>query len=160
MKKYLTIEGQKKILDELAYLTQIKRIELSEQLKFATSLGDLRENSEYDAVCEDFEKTENRIYELERKLNEAKIYQKKNDGKIEIGSIVKLEIENEIETYEIVGLDESNILENKISYETPLAKSILGKKKNDITKIDNYDNSYIVKILEITQNLFFFIKRM
>ena len=111
MTKYLTIQGQKKILDELAYLTQVKRIEIKEQLKFATSLGDLRENSEYDAVCEDFQITENRIYELERKLNEAKIYQKKNDGKVEIGSIVKLEIENEIETYEIVGLDESNIQE-------------------------------------------------
>ena len=67
----------------------------------------------------------------------------------EMTNDVKLEIENEIETYEIVGLDESNIQENKISYETPLAKSILGKKKNDITKIDNYTNSYIVKIIEI-----------
>lgn len=149
MKKYLTIQGQKKMLEELAYLTQVKRVELKEQLKFATSLGDLRENSEYDAVCEDFKQTENRIYELEHKLNESTIYQKKNDGTVEIGSIVTLEIDNELETYEIVGLDESNIMENKISYMTPLAHSILGKRKNTTTKVDNNINSYNVKIIEI-----------
>jgi transcription elongation factor GreA len=75
--KYLTIEGQKKIKEELAYLTKIKRVELSKELAFATSLGDLRENSEYDAACEDFIQTENRIYELEKQLTESKIYKQK-----------------------------------------------------------------------------------
>lgn len=146
--KYLTIEGQKRIEEELAYLTKIKRVELSKQLEFATSLGDLRENSEYDAVCEDFIQTENRIYELEKKLNESKIYIKKNDNKVEIGSKVKIEIENEIETYEIVGLNESDILNNKISYESPLGKALLNKKINDIVKVDII-NPYNVKIIEI-----------
>lgn len=146
--KYLTIEGQKKIKEELAYLTKIKRVEIAKQLEFATSLGDLRENSEYDAVCEDFIQTENRIYELEKKLNESKIYKRKNNNRVEIGSKVKLEIENEIEIYEIVGSNESDINNNKISYESPLGKSILNKTLNETVLVETI-NPYNVKIIEI-----------
>lgn len=108
----------------------------------------MRENSEYDAVCEEFIQTENRIYELEKQLKESKIYNQKNNNKVEIGSKVKIEIENEIETYEIVGLNESDILNNKISYESPLGKALLNKKINDIVKVDII-NPYNVKIIEI-----------
>lgn len=146
--KYLTIEGQKKIEEELAYLTKIKRVELSKQLAFATSLGDLRENSEYDAVCEDFIQTENRIYELEKQLRESKIYKQQNNNTVEIGSKVTIEIENELETYEIVGQNESDIQNNKISYESPLGASLLNKKINDIVTVDII-NPYNVKIIEI-----------
>jgi len=146
--KYLTIEGQKRIKEELAYLTKIKRVELSKQLKFATSLGDLRENSEYDAVCDDFIQTENRIYELEKQLTNSKIYEKKNNNTVEIGSKVTIEIDNDMETYEIVGQNESDIQNNKISYESPLGKALLNKKINDIVTVDII-NPYNVKIIEI-----------
>ena len=127
--KYLTIEGQKRIEEELAYLTKIKRVELSEQLKFATSLGDLRENSE-------------------KQLKESKIYTKKNQETVQIGSKVTIEIENDLEAYEIVGLNESDILNNKISYESPMGKALLNKKTNDIVKVEIV-NPYNVKIIEI-----------
>ena len=146
--KYLTSNGQKKLMEELAYLTKIKRVELAKQLEFATSLGDLRENSEYDAVCEDFIHTENRIYELEKKLNESKIYIKKNNNKVEIGSKVKIEIEDEIETYQIVGINEADIQNNKISYESPLGKALLNRRINDTVLVDVI-NPYNVKIIEI-----------
>lgn len=146
--KYLTIEGQKKIKEELAYLTKIKRVELSKELAFATSLGDLRENSEYDAVCEDFIQTENRIYELEKQLTESKIYKKQNENRVEIGSKVTIEIDNDLETYEIVGINEADIQNNKISYESPLGKALLNKKINDTVLVDII-NPYNVKIIEI-----------
>ena len=146
--KYLTIEGQKKIKEELAYLTKIKRVELSKELAFATSLGDLRENSEYDAVCEDFIQTENRIYELEKQLTESKIYKKQNKNRVEIGSKVTIEIDNDFETYEIVGINEADIQNNKISYESPLGKALLNKKINDTVLVDII-NPYNVKIIEI-----------
>ena len=146
--KYLTIDGQKRIKEELVYLTKIKRVELSKELAFATSLGDLRENSEYDAVCQDFIQTENRIYELEKQLTESKIYKKQNKNIVEIGSKVTIKIENELETYEIVGLNESDILNNKISYESPLGKALLNKKINDTVLVDII-NPYNVKIIEI-----------
>lgn len=111
-------------------------------------MGDLRENSEYDAVCEDFIQTENRIYELEKQLAESKIYNKQNNNRVEIGSKVTIEIEGAQETYEIVGINESDILNNKISYESPLGQALLNKKINDVVLVD-INNSYNVKIIEI-----------
>lgn len=104
MKKYLTIEGQKRILEE--YLTCRKREEIAEQLKYAVSLGDLRENSEYDAVVHEYKTSENKIYELEKILKDSIVYERKNDGSVEIGSTVTIDTDNGVEKYEIVGFNE------------------------------------------------------
>ena len=123
--KYLTSDGQKKLMEELAYLTKEKRAEITRELKVAVDYGDLRENSEYDAVCEEFQIVEGRIYEIEQILSDSCVYSKKDDGTVEIGSSVSLLIDNVVETYEIVGISESDILNNKISYESIIGKSIL-----------------------------------
>ena len=149
MLKYLTINGQKKIQEELAYLTKSKRFEISEKLKFATDLRDLRENSEYDAACEYYLLMENRIYELEKILNESVIYQRKNDGRIEIGSKVDLKIDDEIERYEIVGYGETDIHNNKILYTSPLAEALLKKTVNDIVTVSNEYTTYDAQIISI-----------
>ena len=67
---------------------------------------------------------------------------------MQIGSKVTIEIENDLETYEIVGLNESDILNNKISYESPMGKALLNKKTNDTVKVEII-NPYNVKIIEI-----------
>lgn len=149
MKKYLTIDGQKRILEELKHLTCRKREEIAEQLKYAVSLGDLRENSEYDAVVEEYKATENKIYELEKLLNDSIVYEKKNDGTVEIGSIVTIDTDDGLETYEIVGFNESNLLEDKISYNSPLAKALLGRKLNDSLMVESEYGSYNVVIMAI-----------
>ena len=146
--KYLTYDGQKKLTEELAYLTIKKRVEIAQELKKAVDYGDLRENSEYDAVCDEFQIVESRIHEIEKLLSNSCIYSKKNDGTVEIGSKVSLLIDGEIEIYEIVGFNESYINCNKISYESLLAKAILGKRVNDIVNVDDI-NLYNVKIIEI-----------
>lgn len=147
--EYLTIEGQKLLQQELAYLTKEKRVELAEELKYATSLGDLRENSEYDAVVEDYIKTEKKIAEIEHQLSTSKLYKKKNNGTVEITSIVTLEIDGELEEYQIVGLNEFDILKNKISYKSELGKLLLGKKINNIVCVNTGFISYNAKIVEI-----------
>ena len=146
--KYLTSDGQKKLMEELAYLTKEKRAEITRELKVAVDYGDLRENSEYDAVCEEFQIVEGRIYEIEQILSDSCVYSKKDDGTVEIGSSVSLLIDNVVETYEIVGISESDILNNKISYESIIGKSILGKRVNDTLNVDEI-NLYNVKIIEI-----------
>lgn len=146
--KYLTSNGQKKLMEELAYLTNEKRVEIARELKIAVDYGDLRENSEYDAVCEEFQIVESRIYEIEHILSDCSIYSMKNDGTVEIGSKVSLLIDDEIEVYEIVGINESDIFSNKISYESIIGKSILGKRVNDTIDVDEV-NLYNVKIVEI-----------
>lgn len=149
MKKYLTIDGQKRILEELEHLTCRKREEIAEQLKYAVSLGDLRENSEYDAVVEEYKTTENKIYELEKLLNDSIVYERKNDGTVEIGSIVTIDTDDGREKYEIVGFNESNLLEDKISYNSPLAKALLGRKLNDSLMVESELGSYNVVIMAI-----------
>ena len=146
--KYLTRDGKKKLMEELAYLTKEKRAEITRELKIAIDYGDLRENSEYDAVCEEFQIVEGRIYEIEQILSDSCVYSKKDDGTVEIGSSVSLLIDNFVETYEIVGISESDILNNKISYESIIGKSILGKRVNDTLNVDEI-NLYNVKIIEI-----------
>ena len=146
--KYLTSDGQKKLMEELAYLTKEKRAEITRELKVAIDYGDLRENSEYDAVCEEFQIVERRIYDIEQILSDSCVYSKKDDGTVEIGSSVSLLIDNVVETYEIVGISESDILNNKISYESIIGKSILGKRVNDTLNVDEI-NLYNVKIIEI-----------
>ena len=117
-------------------------------MKIAADYGDLRENSEFDAVCEDYQIVENRIYEIEQILSDSCIYSRKNNGTVEIGSFVSLLIDGEIETYEIVGMNESDISNNKISYESLIGKSIMGKCVNDVVNVDEV-NLYNVKIIEI-----------
>ena len=135
--KYLTSNGQKKLMEELAYLTKEKRVEIAHELKIAADYGDLRENSEFDAVCEDYQFVENSC-----------IYSRKNNGTVEIGSFVSLLIDGEVETYEIVGMNESDISNNKISYESLIGKSIMGKHVDDVVDVDEV-NLYNVKIIEI-----------
>ena len=146
--KYLTYDGQRKLIDELAYLTKEKRVEIARELKIATDYGDLRENSEYDAVCMDFQIVESRIHEIEHILSDSCVYSMKNDGSVEIGSCVSLLIHGEIEKYIIVGFNESDILSNRISYESLIGKSILGKRVGDVIDVAEI-NLYNVKIIEI-----------
>ena len=146
--KYLTYDGQKKLIDELAYLTKEKRVEIARELKIATDYGDLRENSEYDAICMDFQIVESRIHEIEHILSDCCVYSKKNNGTVEIGSKVSLLIDDGIEEYEIVGFNESDILSNKISYESLIGRSILGKRVGDVINVDEI-NLYNVRIIEI-----------
>lgn len=149
MKKYLTIDGRKRILEELEYLTCSKRVEIAKQLKYAVSLGDLRENSEYDAVVEEYKTMENKIYELEKLLRDSILYERKNDGTVEIGSKVTIETEDGLENYEIVGFNESNLLEDKISYNSPLAKALIGKYVNDSLTVESNVGSYNIVIKAI-----------
>lgn len=149
MKKYLTIEGRKRILEELEYLTCRRREEIADELKYAVSLGDLRENSEYDAVVHEYKTTENKIYELEKILKDSIVYERKNDGTVEIGSTVTIDTDDGVEKYEIVGFNESNLLENKISYNSPLATALLGKKLNDSLVVESEISSYDVVIVAI-----------
>ena len=146
--KYLTSDGQKKLMEELAYLTKEKRVEIARELKIATDYGDLRENSEYDAVCEEYQIVEGRIYEIEKILSDSCVYSMKNDGSVEIGSCVSLFIDGEIEEYIIVGFNESDILSNRISYESLIGRSVLGKRVGDVINVDeiNLHNIRIMKI--------------
>ncbi len=139
----ITKEGLKKLKEELEYLKTTRRQEVAQRLKEAISYGDLSENSEYEEAKNEQAFVEGRILELEAKIKNAKIItEKKSDARskeIDIGSTVtlinKTEGTEEPERYTIVGSTEADPLDQKISNESPIGKSLLGKHKGDLVEI-------------------------
>lgn len=136
MTEYLTPEGYKKLKEELEYLKTVKRREIAKQIKEAAAMGDLKENAAYQIAKENQSFIEGRILELEEILKNAKIIKTKHNGKVEVGSVVTLQIDGKKERYQIVGPQESNPFEGKISYQSPLGKALLNKRKGDKIKVN------------------------
>ena len=149
---FLTSEGYLELEQELHYLKTTKRNEVTQTLKEARALGDLSENSEYDQAREDQANLEKRIQEVEYALEHATIIDKSdNDGKVGIGSSVELQYEDEddTESYKIVGSQEADPFNNKISNESPIAAAIMGKKVGEVVEVSSPDGVYSVKIVAI-----------
>lgn len=149
----LTQEGYNNLEKELNYLKTEKRAEIADRIKIALGFGDLSENSEYDEAKNSQAENEVKIAELENKLRYAKIIDEKDidTETVQIGNIVKvLDIEfDEKVDYTIVGSTEVNLLENKISNESPLGKALLGAKKNKIVEVSAPAGTMKYKILSI-----------
>lgn len=149
MTKYLTEEGLKKLKKELEYLEKIKRKEISERIRHTASQGDLKENAGYDAAKEEQGFTEGRIKELKEIINQAKVITKQKNGLVEIGSSVCLNSGGEKEKFQIVSPEEADILNNKISFKSPLGEELMGKKKGERIKIDTPEGKKEYNIIEI-----------
>lgn len=136
----LTKEGLAKLEDELKDLKTVKRREMATRLKVAISYGDLKENSEYHSAKEEQGFMETRIKVLEKMLVNVKMVDESSidTSKVSIGSTVTLhdiEFAEKVE-YTIVGPAESDVMENKISYESPMGKELLGKKVGDTVSVE------------------------
>ena len=149
---FLTSEGYLELENELHYLKTVKRAEVTQTLKEARALGDLSENSEYDQAREDQANLEKRIMEIEYSLEHATVIdEKESNGKVGIGSQVELQYEDDddTESYKIVGSQEADPFNNKISNESPIAAAIMGKKVGDTVEVSSPDGVYSVKIVAI-----------
>ncbi len=150
----MTLKGEKKLRKKLNFLKKIKRPQITLSISEARKFGDLKENAEYHAAKEEQIICEKKIKEIEKKLIYAKIIdikKIKNKKKIIFGSkitIINLNNKN-IFTYRIVGDDESNIKKKLISINSPLVKGLIGKKKNEITKIKTPNGTVKYKIINI-----------
>ena len=149
----LTQEGYDNLEKELNYLRTEKRAEIADRIKVALGFGDLSENSEYDEAKTAQAENEVKIAELENKIRHAKIIDEKeiDTETVQVGNIVKvldMEFDEKIE-YTIVGSTEVNLLENKISNESPLRKALLGAKKNNGVEVKAPAGVMKYKILSI-----------
>ncbi|MFC3747370.1 transcription elongation factor GreA [Paenibacillus sp. GCM10012306] len=149
----LTKEGLAKLEDELRDLKTVKRKELAARLKLAISYGDLKENSEYHSAKEDQSFMETRIMILEKMLTKARIVDESSVdlSAVSVGATVTL---NDIEyaekiDYKIVGPAEADVLDNKLSYESPLGKELLGKKVGDVIHVNAPAGVIKYELLEI-----------
>ena len=149
---FLSSEGFLELENELHYLKTTKRNEVIKTLKDARALGDLSENSEYDQAREEQANLEKRIIEVEYALEHAVVIDSSdNNGKVGIGCQVELQYEDEdhVETYKIVGSQEADPFNNKISNESPMAIAIMGKKVGETVEVSSPDGVYSVNILAI-----------
>ncbi len=150
---FLTSEGYLELETELNYLKTEKREEVLNTLKEARALGDLSENAEYTAAREDQGKLEARIKEIENILEHSSIIDDGNseEGVVSIGSTVSLQYdgEDDVEEYRIVGSQEADPFNNKISNESPIAHAILNKKVGSVVEVSSPDGVYKVKIVKV-----------
>ena len=150
MSEYLSPEGLEKLKKELDYLKTGKRQEIAERLEHAKSLGDLSENAEYHEAKEEQSLMENQIAELEETIRNAVLIKKdQHTGKVEVGSTVRVKSDRGEETYTIVGSEEAKPSEGKISNESPLGKSFLGKKVGEKVEVRTPAGTAIYAILGI-----------
>lgn len=135
----MTVEGLKKIEDELEHLKTVRRKEVAEKIKAALAFGDISENSEYDEAKNDQADLEKRIMKLEGLLSNAKLIDESEikTDEVSIGSIVHVkDLEfDEIMEYTIVGATEADPYENKISNESPVGKALIGKKVGEVIEV-------------------------
>ena len=136
----LTVSGAEKLRAELHQLKVVARPEVIAAIAEARSHGDLSENAEYDAAKERQAFVEGRIKEIEGKLSNAQIIDPKlldADGRCVFGSTVDLEDQDTgVQVcYQIVGEDEADIKENKISVNSPIARALIGKFSGDIAQV-------------------------
>ncbi|MFD2115437.1 transcription elongation factor GreA [Paenibacillus yanchengensis] len=149
----LTLDGLKKLEEELEVLKSVKRREVAERIKVAIGYGDISENSEYEDAKNEQAFIEGRIITLEKMLRNARII---NDDEINIdtvsiGSTVVVEDMEFGDTmeYAIVGTAESDPLQNKISNESPVGKAILGKKRDTVVEVNVPAGIIQYKIIDI-----------
>jgi transcription elongation factor GreA len=152
---FLTVEGLKKLEDELDNLKTVRRKEVAERIKQALAFGDISENSEYDEAKNEQAQLEERIVKLEAMLRNAKIIDDDDitTDAVSIGSKVlvnDLEYDEEIE-YTIVGSAEADPYEGKISNESPVGSALIGGKMGDVVEVQVPDGLIKYKILKITR---------
>ncbi len=136
----LTVRGAELLKQELQHLKSVERPNVIAAIAEARSHGDLSENAEYDAAKERQGFVEGRIAELENKLSNAQIINPAEldaDGRVVFGATVELmdlETEDTVR-YQIVGDDEADIKEGKVSVNSPIARALIGKESGDVAEV-------------------------
>jgi transcription elongation factor GreA len=133
-----TKEGFNKLLKELEYRKNELRNKLRDTLDEMRQRGDLSENDGYSLALEESQANESEILEMEEKVKNAEVVEGNDDSKVDLGDTVVLEDQKKnTQQYQIVGEDEANPLEGKISFKSPIGNAILGKKKGQNVEIDS-----------------------
>ena len=152
---YYTVEGLKKLKDELDFLEHVERPRVSNDIAEARDKGDLSENAEYHAAKEEQSHLELKIAKLKEVVSSARVIDESllDTSKILIHSIVKIKnVANKMEfTYKLVADSETNIKEGKLSVNSPIGKGLLGKKVGDIAEIEAPNGIMNFEIMEISR---------
>jgi len=149
--KYLTNEKFKELEKELELLKTVKRKEVATNLEYARSLGDLSENAEYQEARELQATTEDRISTIENTLKTAEIVHATHGEYVSMGSLVGVEKQggNGVQKFKIVGSDEVDTIEGKISNLSPLGSILMGKKRGETVNVNTPKGPISYKIVSV-----------
>jgi len=149
----ITKTGLERIKRELHNLTSVQRPQVQRAIAEAREHGDLKENAEYHAAKEQQSFIEGRIQELNSKLAKFHVVDpaRQESGKVTFGATVNMQnVETEEEMfYQIVGPDEADLSENRISYLSPVAKALIGKEEGDVVQVTAPKGKIEVEITRI-----------
>lgn len=135
----ITVRGKAKLEDELKRLMTVERPAVIRAIEEARSHGDISENAEYDAAKERQAMLEGRIGEIQGQLAGAEIVDpsKLTSDRVVFGAhVVMVDVDTDEEvTYQIVGVDEADVKEGRISILSPLARALIGKKNGETAQV-------------------------
>ena len=151
MPEYISAEGLEKLKQELQEFKTTKRTDIATRLEHAKSHGDLSENAEYQETKEEQSLLERQIIELEEMIRNAVVINANyHTDYVVVGSMVRVRSKLGEEKYRIVGSEEANPAEGKISNESPLGKGFLNRRKGDKVEIKTPGGVAEYEVLEIT----------
>jgi transcription elongation factor GreA len=148
---YITKEKREGLEKELKDLKGLGRKEVLDALEYAKSLGDLSENAEYHQAREEQAKLEERIVRIEQVLQSSQVVSGGGGEDIEVGSkvVVVKQGDSEEKTYQIVGGEEADMREGKISNRSPFGKALFGKKKGEEVTVSTPKGVVNYKIIKV-----------
>ena len=148
-----TREGFEKLKEEYETRTKVERERILNAIAEARSFGDLSENAEYDAARNDQAKNETRIRELEELIQHAVVVDDSaiDSSVVGLGSFVKVEKDGKEAEYKIVGSNEANPFENKISDMSPVGRALIGAKVGDAVKVETPARVVTMKVLHVSK---------
>ena len=149
MAQYFTKEGLKKLKDELNELKKVEMIRIVKLIKEAAAFGDLKENSAYHEARNMKSFLLGMIEQLENAVNDSVIVEKKEGGAVQVGSEISIVFDGKEQTYKITAPSESDILKNRLSYQSPLGQQLMGKKAGSEFAYEVKGKSLKVKVLKV-----------
>jgi len=153
-KEPITLQGLKKIKEELEILKSIKRPKIVQAIAEARAHGDLKENAEYHAAKEEQAKIEGKVIEINDLIARANVIDitklEKKDNVIFGSTVSLINLENnQKKKFKIVGKDEADIKKNYIYFRSPVGKALIGKSKNDLVSVNTPSGEKNFKIEKI-----------
>ncbi|NLE74573.1 MAG: transcription elongation factor GreA [Actinobacteria bacterium] len=149
----LTAEGLKKLQDEIDYLSTTKREEVAQRIREAREFGDISENSEYDDAKNEQAMLEHRISQLQEKLHRARVVKTSEiaTDRVQLGTLVTLKDleDEEVCSYQMVGSAEADPIAGRLSNESPLGQSIMGRRPGDVVMVPAPGGPRRFEILDI-----------
>ena len=153
-KHQLTREGLERLQKELENLQNISRVEIAEKLKIAIAYGDLSENSEYQSARDEQAAIEMRISEIEDIFENYEILdidkKAKKNNTVTIGSTFTLSMDGIKKVFTLVGSTEADILQNRISNESPIGMAVIGKSAGEEVEGVAHSGAFHYKLIDIS----------